>query len=213
MTDQTDSERDPADSRSPARRAHVRIRTLARLAGPLGAAIALAGVFLAVALSPTFSWTASALSDLGVGPRTALLFNGGLFVGGCLALGYAPLLSEDSRAVAAAYALCAVSMAGVGAFPFDDPLHYPAAVAFFALLAATLALDGVRRRGTTTGRVSLLLAVASAAAWPLWFAAGLGPGIAVPELVGALSLAAWVLALAPPAPLSPLLSPPLRPSF
>jgi hypothetical membrane protein len=198
MTDQTDPGRDPADSRP---RARTRTRPLARLAGPLGAAVALAGVFLAVALSPSFSWTASALSDLGVDPRTALPFNGGLFVGGCLALGYAPALRKDSRAVAAAYALCASAMAGVGAFPSDDPLHYPAAVAFFVLLAATLALDGVRRRGTTTGRVSLLLAAASVAAWPLWFATGLGSGIAVPELVGALSLAAWVLALAPPAPL------------
>ncbi|ELZ26315.1 hypothetical protein C474_21501 [Halogeometricum pallidum JCM 14848] len=181
-------------------------RPLARLAGPLGAVVALAGIAVAVALSPSFSWTASALSDLGVDPRTSLPFNGGLLVGGCLALGYVPALRDASRTVAATYALCAVAMAGVGAFPSDQPLHYPAAVSFFVLLAATLALDGARRRTTATGRVSLLLAVVSVAAWPLWGLSGLGPGIAVPELVGALSLAAWVVALAPPAPLRPRLS-------
>ncbi|MDS0298459.1 DUF998 domain-containing protein [Halogeometricum sp. S1BR25-6] len=199
MTEQPDSEPKPVGSDADARAGPA--HPLARLAGAVGTALALGGVFLAVALSPTFSWAASALSDLGVDPRTALAFNGGLLLGGGLALGYVPALREDSRAVAATYGLCAAAMAGVGAFPSDDPLHYPAAVAFFVLLAATLALDGARRRGTTTGRVSLLLATASVAAWPLWFAAGLGPGIAVPELVGALSLAAWVLALAPPAPL------------
>lgn len=187
MTDETDP--DP------------RARTVARLAGPLGAAVALSGIVVAVALSPSFSWTASALSDLGVDPRTALPFNGGLLVGGCLALGYVAALRRTSRAVATAYALCAVSMAGVGAFPSDEALHYPAAVSFFVFLVATLALDGAHRREATTGRVSLLLALVSAAAWPLWGLSGLGPGIAVPELVGALSLAAWVVALAPPAPL------------
>jgi hypothetical membrane protein len=188
---------DETDSDSRARPAHP----LGRLAGPLGAVVALAGIAVAVALSPSFSWTASALSDLGVDPPTALAFNGGLVGGGCLALGYVSALRETSRAVAATYALCAVSMAGVGAFPSGDPLHYPVAVAFFVLLAATLALDGARRRATTTGRVSLLLAAVSVAAWPLWFAVGVGSGIAVPELVGALSLATWVVALAPPAPL------------
>jgi hypothetical membrane protein len=174
--------------------------TLARLAGAAGSAVALGGILLATAVSPTFSWTASALSDLGVAAPTALLFNGGLVLGGLLALGYTGALWRSARPVAVVYALCACALVGVGAFPSDTAPHVPAAVAFFALLAATLALDGLRRRTTATGRASLLLAAVSVAAWPLWFATGLGSGVAVPELVGALSLAAWVVALAPPAP-------------
>jgi hypothetical membrane protein len=175
--------------------------TLARLAGAAGSAVALGGILLATVVSPTFTWTASALSDLGVAAATALLFNGGLVLGGLLAIGYAAALRRSSPPVAAVYALCACSLVGVGAFPSNTAAHVPAAVAFFASLVATLALDGVGRRATATGRASLLLATVSVAAWPLWFASGLGPGIAVPELVGALSLAAWVVALAPPAPL------------
>ena len=174
---------------------------LARLAGAAGSAVALGGILLATAVSPTFSWSESALSDLGVAAPTALLFNGGLVLGGLLALGYAGALRRSARPVAVVYALCACSLVGVGAFPSDTAAHVPVAVAFFVLLAATLALDGVRRRATTTGRASLLLAAVSVAAWPLWFLADIGPGVAVPELLGALSLATWVVALAPPAPM------------
>ncbi|SFR44609.1 DUF998 domain-containing protein [Halogeometricum limi] len=177
------------------------LRRVSRLAGPVGAVFALSAILVATAVSATFSWAESALSDLGVAPATALLFNGGLAVGGLVALGYSLALWTADRAVAVCYTLCAVAMILVGVFPSDTAAHYPAAVSFFLLLTLTLGVDGVRRRETTTGRVSFVLAAVSLAAWPLWWTLDVGSGIAVPEFVGAVSLAVWVVGLSPVAPL------------
>lgn len=177
-------------------------RRTARALGAVGSLVALGGVVLATALSPTFSWTASALSDLGVRPPTALVFNGSLAVGGVVAAGYALALRRHSRLVAACYAVAAASMSLVGVFPSVTALHVPVAVAFFLALTATMAADGVARRDSRSGRLAFLLAVGHVVSWGLWLrGVRLGPGLAVPEFVGAVAFAAWVVALSSSAPL------------
>lgn len=178
-----------------------------RRAGLVAPVVALGLILVATVVSPTFTWAGSALSDLGVAPATAPLFNAGLLLGGVLGLGYLPALRRASSGrlgtgVTATFALAMAAMAGVGLFPAGDPLHVPAALAFYLLLTATLALDGIDRRGSRDGRIALALAGLHVLGWTAWLA-GLrpGPGLALPEFWGALLFAAWVVAASPAAPL------------
>ncbi|SFG04409.1 hypothetical membrane protein [Halopelagius inordinatus] len=177
-------------------------RRTARALGAVGSLVALGGVVLATALSPTFSWAASALSDLGVRPPTAPVFNGSLAVGGAVAVGYALPLGRQSRLVAACYAVAVASLSLVGVFPAGTALHVPVAVSFFVASTATMTADGVARRDSRSGRLALLLAAGHVVSWGLWLrGVRLGPGLAVPEFAGAVAFAAWVVALSSPAPL------------
>jgi len=191
----------------------------ARRCGTLAPVVALGGILLATLLDPTFSWTADALSDLGVREASAPVFNGALVAGGALGLGYAPALwaaagddagtDDDAgsrlagRAVVPLFAAATVAMAGVGLFPIGSPLHAPAALAFYLLFTLAMAVDGLARRRSAAGRAALLLAGVHVAVWALWIA-GLrpGPGLALPEFAGALLLAAWMWRVGP-APAAP----------
>lgn len=187
--------------------AATRRRRLARLSGPAAVAVAVTGILAATAISPTFAWQTSALSDLGVAPRTAWLFNGSLVVGGLVGAPYAWALwsaaaDRLSHLRAATYLFALVSMAGVGLAPAGRPLHVPFALAFFALAALTAVVDGVARFRLPHGKLSLLSGVLAPLAWPAWLG-WLGEGIAVPEFVGAVLFGVWVVALSPERPGQP----------
>jgi hypothetical membrane protein len=179
-------------------------RRLARLAGGLGTVVALGAVGLAGLLAPTFSVTTGNLSDLGTtaAPGVAPVFNGGLLVGGLLAVPYAlPLglrrgASRRRRAVGVGFGATALSLAGIGTFPAGTAPHLPLSVAFFVLVTLTTALDGVARRDEPTGRVALALAGGHALLWTGWLRVG-PPGLAIPETAGALAIGAWVLLVGP----------------
>lgn len=182
---------------------------LARATGPAAVVLAFAGMVGAILASPSFSFADNALSELGVGtsavgtPTTALLFNGGLLVGGVLGLGFAWYLVTSSREslgrlAGGSFGATTWAMAGVGVFPMGDPFHAPVAVVFFLGITTTLAVGGLaaRRAGAVRlGTASVAGAVGHVLGWLAWVAAG-GPaaiGLAVPELWGAALLAAWVL--------------------
>ncbi|AZQ15226.1 DUF998 domain-containing protein [Halorubrum sp. PV6] len=189
----------------PTERAERDASDLVRALGAAATLFALGGVAAAILLDPTFSWTADALSDLGVRPRSAPAFNWGLMLGGAAGVGYAVGVWATSarRGVgvagrAALLALAMVAMAGVGRFDLTEPLHAPAAIGFYALLTATFAVDGALRRGTTTGALALAFVPVHVAVWAT-FLAGWWPvtGLALPELPGAIALAAWVWFVGP----------------
>ncbi|WP_418279896.1 DUF998 domain-containing protein [Halorubrum sp. DTA98] len=179
-----------------------------RLLGALATVVALGGIAVATVLDPTFSWTGDALSDLGVRERSAPVFNGGLILGGGVGVVYAAGLwrlgDAGDRSVAlarvraVAFALSMVAMAGIGAYDLTQPLHGPAAIGFYALITAVFAIDGIARRRTTTGRVTLAFVPVHVVVWAT-FLLGLWPvsGLALPELPGALMLAAWVWFVGP----------------
>jgi hypothetical membrane protein len=186
-----------------------RPRRVAAVSGVAASTVSFGGIALAIALAPWFSVRVNALSDLGVaeGAAVATAFNGGLILAGVLALPYGWALwtaGDDAagRAVAAAFVFAALLMSGVGAFPADTSPHVPVAIGFYLALTVVLAVDGVRRRATTVGRLAGVAAAAHLAQWWLYVAGvRLGPGLAVPELVGAALLVAWVLVGSPVAPL------------
>lgn len=178
--------------------------TVARTAGVAAVTVAFVGILAAVASAPWFSWASNALSDLGVaGGLTAALFNYSLVAAGVVSLPFAWWLATtaDSRfgvLTAVGFATTGVCMAGVGLFPSDTSLHFPAAAGTYLGLTYTLALDasdavvaGERRRALA----GLWGALGHVTMWLLWAIAGPAVGVdglALPEVAGALLLSAWV---------------------
>lgn len=181
---------------------------VARASGVAAVAVAFAGILAAVASAPWFSWASNALSDLGVaGGLTAALFNYSLVAAGVLALPFAWWLAATAASrfgvlTAIGFAVTGACMAGVGLFPSDTALHVPMAAGTYLGLTYTLALDA--SAGVVSGDVRRALAgiwgaLGHVTMWLAWAAAGpvVGvDGLALPEVVGALLLAAWVVATA-----------------
>jgi hypothetical membrane protein len=180
-------------------------RRVARLTGPAAVVVVLGGILAATALSPTFSWGGSALSDLGVTPATAWLFNGSLVVGGIVGAPYGWALwsaATDplSHLRGVTYALALAAMVGVGLIPAGRSLHVPVAIAFFVLAALTAIVDGVARFRLASGKLALLAGVLPPVAWPVWMLWMGESSIAVPEFVSAVLFGVWVAVLSPERP-------------
>jgi hypothetical membrane protein len=170
----------------------------------LAPAASLVGIGLAIALTPSFSWASSALSDLGrAGAPVPWLFNGGLILGGLLALPFAwwrwrRASNPLARLAAIGLAGTGLALAGVGRFPTGTALHLPLAAGFYLLLTYTLFLDGSGRvlaGSVARGLAWIWVGVVHFSGWLLWAFSGIG-GLAVPEAFGALLLTAWLLASA-----------------
>lgn len=172
-----------------------------RYTGVAGIAAALVGIAGALAVAPWFTWTGSDLSDLGdPAHASAPLFNGGLVLAGLLggAFGVYLLRSAEGTTERAGVAILTAAMADlalVGVFEITHPWHYPVSVAFFAGITSGwfvhgsgTVLAGNGRRGVAV----VCIGVVHTVAWLGWLAVGTD-GLAVPETVGALLLAVWVL--------------------
>jgi len=93
----------------------------------------LTAIMLAAAMVPGYDFGAAAISDLGVFPETALLFNVSVVVAGLLnaAGGYFFYRSHGRRWLLALFALAGLGAVGTGLFPLDSGgLH-----GLFALVA------------------------------------------------------------------------------
>jgi len=173
--------------------------------GVAGAAVAFGAIALTTTLAPWFGWTTHALSHLGEPNRWDLfwVFNWGLAVAGVLGTVFAVRVALDAatrpHAVAALATLVGmVALSLVGVFHLPHPLHGPVSVAFFVALTLGVAGHGVAdvlagRRHRGLGFV--LVAVAHVGSWVAWVILRPWPGIALPELLGAVVLAGWALAV------------------
>lgn len=176
--------------------------------GAAAVCVTVGGIMLATVLSPTFSWTHAPLSELGVEPGVAWIFNGGLVGGALIGLPFAYAIATEISGwkhsvigVTLAVGLC--FMAAVGVFPMDSPLHSPVAVAFYLTVTALFAIDGLLRLRTRAGKISLAFVPIHMLGWILWGAGYFpGPGLALPELYGALLFSIWVVVLSPKAVVS-----------
>ena len=169
--------------------------------------VTLGTIFVATLVSPAFAWTGNALSNLGVTGTaagtglTVLLFNGGLILGGLLGLAFTTALwhsapSLAGRATAVSLGLALVFMALVGVFPQNTAPHFPVALSFYLLVSVTLWLDGLaagRRGWRRRAGLAIVLGTANFVGWLVWGLTGppTRPGLAIPELWGALCFSAW----------------------
>ena len=123
---------------------------------------------ISIALSPWFSWTDNALSDLGVSP-VAPIFNGGLILTGILlslfaiAVTQIELKSRFGLASAISFLVAGFGVAGVGIFTeaFIE-LHILFAMFCFIPLLLSFILFGVRwalKRGISSSKILTILIV------------------------------------------------------
>ncbi|MGQ9788612.1 MAG: DUF998 domain-containing protein [Candidatus Hadarchaeaceae archaeon] len=168
-----------------------------RFAGLCGVAapiVALLFIFMAITFSPWFSWTANALSDLGVG-EAALIFNSGLVLGGVLATVFATVMlaaypDRVRRTGALVFLLGTISLIGIGIFSeAAGQIHFYFSVAFFILVPISFWIMGVgifRSVHKSWGIFTLVLGVVGALPWTHHW-----PAVAIPELLSALCFTAW----------------------
>ena len=170
-----------------------KIAGLCALISPI---VAFVCIFVAISLSPWFSWSGNALSDLGVRGTAATVFNSGLMVSGLLTMVFAAGLFEAfrgrilGRIGAVALFLGAISLFAVGAFPESaGAIHSYVSVAFFALLPISLITIGasmVIAKSRVLGSFSILVAVLAALPWAVSWNA-----LAVPETMSVFTIAVW----------------------
>jgi len=177
----------------------LKISGISGITAPL---IAFTLILIAIAFSPSFSWTENALSDLGVqGGVTAVLFNTDLIITGVLAIFFATglfrFLQENllGRIGASVLVLDAFALTAIGVFPENvEPIHYYASVAFFALLPISMLFLGaafLRTPRTKLGFFTFIAAIVAAVVWTVPF----GEGVAIPETLSGLSASAWAVVL------------------
>lgn len=172
---------------------------LTAMCGILGMLILYTFIFAAILVSPWFSWTSNALSDLGnISTNSSPIFNGGLIVAGIIIaifpLGLRAKTKNNTLEHAGTLALlvAAIALIGVGIFPENYILgHVITAGTMFLLNTVGLFLFGIAFVQSESmkmlGVASIILAVASAVIWvPIW-----GQGIAIPEMIA--SVAVYIL--------------------
>lgn len=99
-----------------------------------------------IALSPWFTWTQHAISDLGIQQSTAVIFNNGIILGGILALIFSLGLMKILSKKIGAYLLflSALALIGIGLFPETIfTLHFLTSASFFIFLAVALLFIGL----------------------------------------------------------------------
>jgi hypothetical membrane protein len=176
-------------------------KKILRLAGVCGMVIPLVAfscIFLAISLSPWFSWSANALSDLGVG-EAAVIFNSGLIAAGALSMvlsaGLWVAFSGQVFGRAGAVLLLASSLAlsCIGVFSEAAPtIHMFVSVMFFVLaplslflLGTSSILAGSKKFGSFTIAAGVVAIIPWIFSWK---------GVAIPEFISAFAVAVWGVA-------------------
>jgi len=167
--------------------------------------VAFAFILPAIVLYPQFSWTANALSDLGVvAGTTAILFNSGLITCGVLAMLFASGLfivfrEMFGRIGAFIFVLGALALIAIGVFPENvKPMHYYVSVTFFVLLPISMFMISaafLHMAKLKMGIFTFLIATFAATVWIVHFSTRLVSGVAIPETLSALSASTWSVVL------------------
>jgi hypothetical membrane protein len=184
---------------------HAGLLRVSGIYGVLAPVLAFTFILVAVGSYPQFSWTANALSDLGVvAGVTAGVFNSGLIICGILCLTFAVglyLLVKNviGRVGVFVFALACVSLVAIGTFPESvSPTHYMVSVAFFVLLPISLLVitaGFALKRQAKMAVFTLAVAVVAALPWVLYFTVHYVSGVAIPEAVSGLAGGVWTVVL------------------
>jgi hypothetical membrane protein len=178
-----------------------------KMSGILGIAapvIAFTCTLLSISFYQSFSWTANALSDLGVeNGFSAPLFNFGLILSGILALlfvtGLFKFMHEGTTGRVGAFILgsATIALTSIGIFPENVKLaHYFASVAFFVIFPISMfaiAAAFMHERKMKMGLFTIAVAIIAGVPWIIQFVFQYFPNVAIPETISALSAAAWAM--------------------
>ena len=179
--------------------------------GILAPIVAFSGIAIAMHYYPNFSWTDSALSDMGASDTLARpVCNSGRIFGGALcfafSLGFSLFLKKGwlSRIGTAAFMLDSLMLSAIGVFPGDfmpkAHIHYYVSLAFFVLfpISAVLLTIAFHKSGRIgLAALGMVLAIIAAGVWIAHFTVyPFGKGVAIPEMVSATAAGLWALATA-----------------
>jgi hypothetical membrane protein len=173
-----------------------------RCAGAAVPAVAFISIAVSIALSPGFSWTDKALSDLGVGDSHSVIFNVGLIASGLLVLLFSAGIlrdaSEEMKAIGWLTSPVGLFLTCVGVFNENfGTLHFLFSVLFFLSLAAGVTLSAliIRRRARRTAVLMLLATAVAVLSW-LLPTTGIVRGVAIPEAISSAIGGVWIAYLA-----------------
>lgn len=163
-------------------RAVSALPVVAGIAGLLLPIVTLLGIGLALQVAPWFSWTVNALSDLGMVPASAILFNGAMIAGGVLLFIFSyGIRSRVSRPAGLLIRFASVMLVGVGIVSESFfVVHWMFSCAFFisivsCFLVLWFTVSHNQKKMAKVSRALVILAVVSSGLF--WFF----PGAAVPE--------------------------------
>jgi len=172
---------------------------VAWLCGIIASIVVFSSVLIAISQSPGFSWTANALSDLGVS-GAASIFNSGLIVGGILMMVFAAgLLVVGERALeragAALLFIGTIALSCIGVFTKSaGDIHFYVSAAFFGISAFSFFLIGAGFIVAGSKKFGLLTILAGVLAGLPWAFTWAWSGLAIPETLSALVIFIWVIA-------------------
>lgn len=172
------------------------------LFGLIGPLLTLILIFTDIAVSPWYSWSTNALSDLGV-HTYSYLFNGAVIIGGLSELIffiYLGIKVKEFHGIYIVLVIGSISLAMVGVFNEKSPddLHLIFALLYFILFPVSAMIVGARtlrkRRGFSIYSVLSGLIALAVILYGILFIFKTIPhsvGLGVPETIEAIILAAW----------------------
>jgi len=185
-----------------------KMRGLLSIFGIIGPLVIISSMLISIYLSPWWSFTENALSDLGVDNKVGWLFNSGLVIGGFLILLFMSKFTFDliknrflsgrlsSKIGSLLICISAVPLMGVGLITEDaGMIHTYDATAFYVLAMSGEIFIGhslvKEKKYWLLGLFSILSAIVGFGVWTLpW------DGIAIPEIIGAVPVFTIVIIFA-----------------
>jgi hypothetical membrane protein len=163
------------------------------LFGVVGPLVAYFFIAVSIILSPWFSWSNNALSDLGhaVKSDVAPLFNFGLLLAGFFLITYSITSFRKHAKYTSHFLLISALLLQLIA-TFDEvygPLHFYVSVLFFVSLGFASIVYAVERKSALAS-VAFMINLGS---WILYSTEIYIVGIAVPETISSLAVISWVM--------------------
>ena len=163
------------------------------LVGVISPLIALICIALSIILSPWFSWESNALSDLGHSARSGVapLFNFGLILTGFLTIFYS-ITCFKNHAKFTSYFLVLTGLTLQLVATFDeiyDFIHFLVSVLFFLSLTFTSLSYFIEKKSI----LAITAFIISTISWILFWQEIYIAGIAVPEIISAITTIPWII--------------------
>ena len=154
--------------------------------------IFLLGLVVVLSRNPWFSFTNNALSDMGsLKNPERWYFNGFLMV--FAVIGFIAAFGALKSGLSYLMPIAMVFLFLVGVFPEELPYHAPSAVLFYVLALADIAIIGVKlgRSGAFVGYLWSIAAILTFLLMLYLIRARVFRGLAVPEMIGAVTILGW----------------------
>jgi len=171
----------------------MNLKHKAFFASVLGLLIPYVCIFTSIALSPWFSWSKNALSDLGhsVKSDVAPIFNLGLVIGGILIYQYSISLTNYSKMLTHYFlALSAFLLVLIGVFDeIYGLIHFIVSSAFFITVLLTTLIYVYEKKS----KIAIAAFIIGVCSWAVYGLRVFEIGVFVPEILSAFAVTSWIV--------------------